>query len=340
MQKLTKEISNKFANMALVCAMLVVFMHLPTTHSPAAAVFRDYFSEGLCRIAVPFFFVAGGFFLAGRFDEPGWYRTAVVKRLRTLIVPLILWSVLWFAWRVGIQAASNVIAHRPIETKVDAMLTVTNLWRVLAIHPLEQPMLGVMWFVRTLFVMVLLSPGLRKLATPVGVLALWCVHGLVVLMGTALHCPLALLAQDGIFSLAGVTYFTLGLYLRKSMKCLEMPKWALPFGLLLWLVRGLPSATVCSHVLAWLFIPLLLAGVWAWTSSREWPRGLTSLAFPIYVLHMFVILVLEMQFCSALAQSLLGFILQGVVAIVGSMIGAVVLKRSVPKLARIAFGGR
>ena len=48
-------------------------------------------AHGLGKIAVPFFFLASGYFLAGHLDEDGWYGRKVKKRVFSLVIPLLLW---------------------------------------------------------------------------------------------------------------------------------------------------------------------------------------------------------------------------------------------------------
>ncbi len=62
---MTEKLSNKFANMALVCSFLVVFIHCEVSRSTTsinAIWWYNQIHNAFCPIAVPFFFVAAGFF--------------------------------------------------------------------------------------------------------------------------------------------------------------------------------------------------------------------------------------------------------------------------------------
>ena len=73
--KIEKELSEKMAAFSLFCAVLVVFIHIyfdVTSETGALWWVWICMAEGICRIAVPFFFVAAGFWLAGHMAERGW----------------------------------------------------------------------------------------------------------------------------------------------------------------------------------------------------------------------------------------------------------------------------
>ncbi len=59
--KINPEVSAKIANMGIVCAFLVLFIHLPTGGNDFVGW---YFSRGIDKMAVPFFFMASGYLLA------------------------------------------------------------------------------------------------------------------------------------------------------------------------------------------------------------------------------------------------------------------------------------
>ena len=75
MVPVAKDLSSKMANMAFFCAVLVVFMHVGNPEPVGAFpwFFIKFFHEILGNMAVPYFFMASGFFLAGHMEEPGWY---------------------------------------------------------------------------------------------------------------------------------------------------------------------------------------------------------------------------------------------------------------------------
>ena len=89
--------NNKIAIFSFVCAALVVQLHIgllgAVELSFGGKLIREIVTHGLCQIAVPFFFVVSGYFLSRHFDEVGWYRRELFKRLRSLAVPYLFWSI-------------------------------------------------------------------------------------------------------------------------------------------------------------------------------------------------------------------------------------------------------
>ncbi len=78
--KLTEETSRHFRTMGIICAFLVVCMHIwPEPSSGSAGWFlRRLTCEGISVCAVPFFFLTAGYFVAGRmWGDKGWYRTEI-----------------------------------------------------------------------------------------------------------------------------------------------------------------------------------------------------------------------------------------------------------------------
>lgn len=71
-----KNLSAKMVNMSFVCAALVVSTHVgsPTPVGSFPWFFIEPLHEILGDMAVPYFFMASGFFLAGHMGEPGGIR--------------------------------------------------------------------------------------------------------------------------------------------------------------------------------------------------------------------------------------------------------------------------
>lgn len=86
--------NHKFENMKFIAAVLVVLLHAFNAMDPeAGGTLRRFMMSGPCATAVPFFFFAAGYFLAGRFGEAGWWRRALTARIRTLVIPYFVWNV-------------------------------------------------------------------------------------------------------------------------------------------------------------------------------------------------------------------------------------------------------
>lgn len=113
-------------------------------------VVSDLFSDVLGRIAVPLFFFVSGFLFFYRSSEfsASVYAGKLKKRVRTLLVPYLLWNLLWILIYVGSKATLPGI------DKTVADCSLPDLLSVLIIHPICYQF----WFIRDLMVVVLCTP--------------------------------------------------------------------------------------------------------------------------------------------------------------------------------------
>lgn len=135
--------------------------------------FKILFSGGLSLIAVPaFFFISGYLFFRhiGTFNA-GIYKEKIRKRLRSLLVPFVLWNlvcipltclVLYFEHYQlhPIQDIQEYIGNiRWLHIFWDHTITFIHYPNLLGMKSIYvSPLLGTMWYVRDLIVMVVLSP--------------------------------------------------------------------------------------------------------------------------------------------------------------------------------------
>ena len=344
---LGERLSNKIANMGFLCALLVVVIHLSgDTVSKTMYLLLGMTTEGVCRIAVPFFFTTAGFLLAGRTDEVGWWGQSLKSRVRSLVVPFLLIGLI----NCGIALVQTVGGNLLRGRGVFAGLPDVGWWLTeMGFNPCAFPGHWVMWFVRALFLLVLVSPvlvwGLRRVG--------WGLVGGLFVVWT-LTQPFVLGASEPILRLWGTTvsvsgffWFTLGLQLRLTGARLTC-RWpmhlaALVVGLLLVagrLVWNLSSEhALPGYWVNWLYIGLMLWG--AWGLSPGCVRIKTAwMAFPIFLIHGYVIAALRLTGIPPSYASPEHFVFEGCVVIAASMSAAHALARYVPGLARILFGGR
>ena len=349
--QISESTSQKIRNMGLLCAVLVVFIHIPMQSIEVAPwVLRGYFSHGLGKIAVPTFFAIAGFLLAGHFDEPGWYRREVLKRVRSLVVPLILWCLILYAVPIVLGVVANLVAGRSLVANFEKPDLVQVL-RIFAIYPFAQPSIGVLWFVRVLFILVVCSPLLIYLANPLGVIVLWLINGCIFPDYGVKCTPILFTFQEGFISIFGALWFCFGMMLRRRNISLELaPKIGLScllIGVVLLCLRGMPYQGWYSRFMTWLYIPFLMTGIWWICPSGKIPRWITNMSFPIYVLHVFflgrvgiIARKAGLVWMAAGTCNLAGYVTIGLCAIIASMFSALVLRATMPKLAYILFGGR
>ena len=99
------------------------------------------------------------------------------------------------------------------------------------------------------------------------------------------------------------------------------------------------------HLVKMALIPVTGYGVWLLIPERKWPSWLTGTAFPIFLLHSFIFVFIDrfthtFAGLGALEGSLPGFLLKGLLGIIGAIGVTLILRRYLPRCASILFGGR
>lgn len=346
--KVSPECSNKIANLGMFCAFLVVCIHIPNSSANVSAqALSWYWARGVGKIAVPAFFAIAGFLLAGKFDEAGWWLREVRKRVKSLLIPLWFWSAAYYViFSVGPQLTSSVVLGK-WNLSNPSLETVA---RITALHPFSQPYLGVLWFVRVLFMLIMLAPCLRKIANPMGIGLLYVLSAIVHPDHGAACTPMVFTLQEGFFSVFAMTYFCLGIWMRERRLSMSVDKrigfvsLVVGFGIIFW--RGDPYADYWHRLSTWISIPFVLAGVWSLMPRIRLRAGTSGYSFVVYVLHMFVFgsigIVLKKSgpMNHFMNETISGYILY---AILGTIIPVLIgwtMKRMVPGFAREVFGGR
>lgn len=345
-------ISRKIANLGLLAAIVVVVAHMPPAREVGGYKFlHEIFPACLVKPAVCFFFAVSGYLLAGHCGERGWWKAALSRRWRTLVIPYFALNALCALPRILAQLTG--LSRPSAEVKA-----VVFDWRlpfdVFGLIDPAPPDNVALWYVRCLVLLVILSPLLHALVSRSRVRALaFC---LLLLCIAETYAILPALGHDlppwwrrmfsYCLSLDGLAFFTAGMVLRLwdfRLSCGRLSG-GLAFA------AGVAAMTFfagCGWCGAALILParmLIVLGAWALIPPSPWPRELTALAFPIYVLHVPVLHV----FCVLLRKfnlmpwvfSFVGFALfwgccVGVAAACGWMI-----RRRFPRLTDVLFGGR
>jgi len=185
--KLSSELSERITILRLPLIIGVVFLHSYDTmigrgtqlhYSGWVKFVCDYVSEGVATVSVPLLFLISGYlFYHGLELSRTGFVSRIAKRGRTLLIPYLAWNVLCLfltliaqslpATLSYVSGRSALIASFSLFDYLNAILGVTT-------HPIAYQF----WFVRDLFLLVLLSPllyvVLTKAAMPfLGAVALW-----------------------------------------------------------------------------------------------------------------------------------------------------------------------
>jgi len=324
---MTGDISNKFRNLGLVSACLVVFIHLGNTdHCMGSALwFSRIMMESLCQMAVPFFFFASGYFLSKHTGAQNWYETEVCKRVRSLLLPYLFWCAFYVAFSNALQFVANIVAHRSLFENVFVMSDWVT-WFGLDMQ--KTPYFTPMWYLRSLLILILASPLfiLSKKRMPVPIFLI-----------------LAFIVE--LYYFRGAFYFAAGMLFngREDIVGWRMGVMAGLFALLalviklmmlgagaLWPVWGQQLLVIALLTFAWSVIP---------TSS--WLPVLTRNAFPCYILHWPVLCIYTIFVSNSFSMSsAVGMILKGFAGISGAFLIAIAFRRLMPRLSGFVFGGR
>ena len=258
----TSETSTRIATMSFLCALLVILIH--TDRAPVEGTLSALlFSMGfiITRIAVPFFFCVAGYFLAGHTCDRGWYSQETKKRVKTLLVPMWIGSLITFIWSAPLILLANLYHNEALLRNFPQ--NAADWLTIAALNPLENP-LTPFWFLRTLFVFVVLSPLLvffvrRSKYGAIGcVLLTYCAYSAFtygVTNGAIQEESWLKEVLTWLFSLRDLFFFTVGIAIRYYP--IHLPKKLtvrLAFGMLAFLVVIL---SWYFHIKVFVFLPIL-----------------------------------------------------------------------------------
>lgn len=343
-QKIDAKLSRTMAMMGLVCAILVVMIHADVSASGWQGQIIQVI-RGFTRIAVPWFFLAAGFFLAGHVGEPGWWRAEVAKRVKSLLIPFFCWLWIYRLFDVVLNIITNLVGYKFGGGAYYGLGD--EIIYLLGIHPFR--LAGIVWFLRALFLFVLVSPLVCLRSRRMTYLLLGMFF-LAYAGHEGCRCGNQWLFFEYFFPLRGLFYFTLGLTVRRfGFRFKRSPLFVLSlsaFGAFLLYVK-----CFCPLVLggAWvadvLMIPFLMYGLFCLVSAVHMPMWLKEYSLPIYLIHMPLLITLAGVFSIChlkgfYSTSLMAFAIKLMVVIPVTILIAKGLRRGCPRLHSVLLGGR
>ena len=140
-------LSVKFFGLSFSAASVVVSIHCIFGQ---AGTFQIVYLSYFTKWAVPCFFLVSGLFLRlGLENTMTGYAYHVTKKLKTLVMPYVLWCL------IGVVARYPIIMQEPNELQSGWMSAVDVIFGVTNMYPIGA---GVLWFVRSLIVFQLVTP--------------------------------------------------------------------------------------------------------------------------------------------------------------------------------------
>ena len=150
--------------------VLVLFIHCNfTTLSeewaslPFTSKFIDILSQRIAPIAIPFFYFISGylFFKSGQFTIDIWLKK-LVRRVQSLLVPYVLWNLLYLLLCIiiGLFSSKVPILGIPFDklSFADVMKSFWNISLIEGGSTLKAPIAVQFWFIRDLIVVMICSP--------------------------------------------------------------------------------------------------------------------------------------------------------------------------------------
>lgn len=351
---ITSDLSAKMANMSSLCACMIVVFH--ATPAPEMGTFAWWVChllgrEGVCKIAVPWFFVASGFLLAGHVGEEGWWRREVGKRMKSLVVPFYIWMAISFVFGLAVWYLKSQVFHLnaggcPLETPIGTRMLLFS-----GFHFFGD--IGPLWYVRCLVFLVLASPLIVATLrfwrmVLVGLVAVFLAMSILFWSGTGANFYFFF---DRFITIRGLLYFTIGICLRLKAKAFGVSRCGWWFALL-----GLPIL-ICENVMRLnsvgpltgaveaLSVPFLIVGIFALVPSVKLPKSLTQSAFPMFLSHNIFLSTAAMGFAAIGMHGnprydLLMMAVRSIFTIGMCIAFSVVLRKLCPQVASLMFGGR
>lgn len=299
-------------------------------------------------VAVPWFALISGYFFMSKSEMTLQdYGVAVGRRVRTLLVPYVLWNLLFIAAVWSKNTIASYIGFAPGVQPIEIALLENHSLLELLLLPIDHPL----WYIRELMYLTLLSPlvylSVRYLRW--GSVVLW---GALYLFGgrfgvfPTLKTPIAF-------------YFALGMYLRHSavdvLALCQRLRYVGLIGAMVYVVfvvfyndlqgeNYIRSAVIMALIIA-------LFNLFAWLRDRQsvfvgLALRLSSATFFVYALHAMVIinLVRGVLYLTPLGSNGWGhtiiFLLTGILTTLISL-GAYRLASSyLPKTTTVLSGGR
>lgn len=352
---ISPKLSDKMRNMSLLCAFFVVVIHCrPHFESGTIAWLVWQFSEeGITRVAVPYFFAASGFVAAAKFDGGG-YRTFVLKRLRSLLLPFAIWTFLFWLFVFAINCWN---AGSPDAKMLSVMRRPLLFLKRLGFWPIGYPFLTLLWYVRALLCLTIVFPILWRCVRQFGVawlVAMFLLYGLRI---ANLPFPfwdfVKAFAGFGLLPVEGLFYYSLGIWLCDRPERLDRQGgfWhvaGLIVGLVVVgihtaLILQRPFSSLAEEALSiasckFVSVPFMLYGIWGLVPDWRLPGWLVSCSFAIYLIHKFVLQLLNRIWSAG--DGLPQYFAMAAAAFSIALGIAVAMHRWLPRTAAVLFGGR
>lgn len=307
-----------------------------------------WFSRILASVSVPFFFIISGYFLARRMDECGWWKSAVRKRVSTLLIPYVIWLSVGFFLMNCIGCVISTVFDKPMLSSLP--LSTVPILDQLGLNLSRFPhYCGRLWYIRTLFLFVCIGPCFKMLVRKLGlimIVLLLCAYMFYVCLATNEEIASLMIFRfcgPGL-SVSGMLFFSCGIYLWYHHFSFggSLRRWLIIVAMLCTFIISCLMFLCDNEIIrACAFVaskPFLLYLMWVITPIDLIPDWLAKLSFPIYLIHGFVLVVFS--YVQLPISSTVDPLLRFVMCSLFTIALAQVVRKLFPRFATVAYGGR
>lgn len=306
--------------LSVVAALGVVLIHVPV-YFPAESNWLSFVVNGVCSSSVPLFFVISGYLLARKSREGGWWQVAIKKRMFLLGAPYVFWS-----------AAYVVLGHMMGVDRGD--ITFAN---VLGLNLFRLPYFYPFWFLRNLFLLVVISPVLlciieRQPVVSMMILAIMeSLSSVKILHGSSIWI--------------GLFYFTMGMYIGLRLCAVSWLTKRMAYGLLVLSIILFLLGSVLNQSISGIFRSfarvMLVLSAWRLSPDSKPPSVLVGVVFPVYAMHVFVLIGLTFVIKRSVVYVWYGQLMMSLVVFMMCICIRALIKRWChAALFKCMFGGR
>lgn len=309
---LTPFISQKLKFWALVSMLCLVFVHgynlhdrylqpFTTVQEPLTftAYIQYFFSNGIFRFRIPLLFCISGYLMVLKISTTT-YKKIVSKRFKTLLIPCFIWSAIGFAFTYVltlIPYTNNIVVESGMLWFDDKTQYLNQYkWWMILIRLTLYPFGYHLWFLRTLFILIVSYPVISWLINK-------HVYNIIFMVIVGLMWLLEMNFLP--ISAEGLLFFALGIYVGQEKYDIQQPKnWMKPilWGSLFILSAAIKTvfafyvttrlgslAMVLLHktciISGLIFCWYYSNGLVYWAFTKKWFNSLISYTFIIYALH-------------------------------------------------------
>ena len=147
------KISETFKVVSFIGTLLIITIHYNNKHnytiegSPFHFCTLEYIGNCIARVAVPLFALMSGFFFYQNIDEQRWYSHNLKKRIKSLLTPYLLASLVIY---LSYQTGQVLIKNEP--PNLNFLTVIKNIILV--------PVSEQFWYIRDLIILCIISPCL------------------------------------------------------------------------------------------------------------------------------------------------------------------------------------